>query len=57
LDAQKLAEKEGIKYFEISAKTGEGISKMIYSSIAELSFFDQLYIKDKNQIINELGIL
>jgi len=28
---------------------------MIYSAIADLSFFDQFDIKDKNHIINELG--
>lgn len=50
-----MAEKEGLKYFEISAKTGENISKMIYSAIADLSFFEQFDIKDKNHIINELG--
>jgi len=55
IEAEKLAEKEGLKYFEISAKTGENISKMIYSAIADLSFFEQFEIKDKNQIIYELG--
>ena len=54
-EAQKVAEKEGLKYFEISAKTGENISKMIYSAIADLSFFEQFDTKDKNNIIYELG--
>ena len=56
VEAQKVAEKEGLRYFEISAKTGENISKMIYSAIADLNFFEQFDIKDKNSIINELGI-
>ena len=44
-----------MKYFEISAKTGQNISKMVYSAIADLNFFEQFDIKDKNIIINELG--
>jgi len=56
-EAQKVADKEGLKYFEISAKTGDNISKMIYSAIADLSFFEQFDVIDKNSIINELGKL
>ena len=52
-EAEKLAIKEGIKYFEVSAKTGDGVSRMTYSAISDLSFFDQFEI-DRNIIINEL---
>jgi|LauGreDrversion4_2_1035121.scaffolds.fasta_scaffold1602742_1 hypothetical protein len=38
-------------YFEVSAKTGENMKKMVYSSIAELPFFENLKIED---VITEL---
>ena len=52
-EAEKLAKKENIKYFEISAKTGDGVDRMAYSAISDLSFFDQFDV-DRNVIINEL---
>jgi hypothetical protein len=54
-DAISFAEKENIFYFEISAKTGENMKKMIYSSIAELPFFEQYKTPgDEDQILNQL---
>ena len=53
VESENLAKKENIKYFEISAKTGNGISRMLYSAISDLSFFEQFDV-EKNVIINEL---
>jgi hypothetical protein len=49
-----LAEKEGLLYYEVSAKTNENIITMFYSSIAELGFFEQFGINDKNKLIDEI---
>jgi Ras-related protein Rab-5C len=56
-EAEKLANKEGLMFFEISAKTNENIKKAFYSSIAELPFFEQANIGNKQKLINELGKL
>jgi GTPase SAR1 family protein len=53
----KLAEKEGLLYFELSAKTNENVLLMFYSSIAELQFFEQYDIQDKNKLIQEISKL
>ena len=53
-EGQKLAEKEKMLFFEVSAKNSINVSHMIYSCIAELPFFAQLEIKDKNRLIEEL---
>ena len=49
----ELASKEGMKFFETSAKSGENVSRMMYSCIAELPFFEQ-YSVDKEALIKEL---
>jgi tRNA U34 2-thiouridine synthase MnmA/TrmU len=54
-EGEKLAQKEGLIYFEISAKTGLNINKMFYTAIAHLSFFDNLDIDNKEELIDELG--
>ena len=38
-EGEALAQKEGISFFEVSAKTLEGIKKMFYNSVADLSIF------------------
>jgi hypothetical protein len=43
-----------MSFFEVSAKTSENINKMLYSVIAELPFFDQYQIQNKNELIEEL---
>ena len=53
-DGKILAEKENMKFFEVSAKNGENINKMMYSCIAELPFFEQFQINNKDELINEL---
>ena len=54
-DAINLANKEGLMFFEVSAKSGENVKKMFYSIVAELPFFEE-YGSNKNKLINELGI-
>jgi hypothetical protein len=56
-EAKLLAEKENMMYFEISAKTGEGLKRMIFASIAELPFFEQFKIEKNEDLVNELGII
>ena len=54
-EALSYAEHENIFYFEISAKTGENITKLIYTSVAELPFFEQFKVSHEDvQIFNEL---
>ena len=53
-EGKDLANKEQMMFFEASAKTGENVNKMMYSCIAELPFFEQFQIGDKEQLIKEL---
>ena len=52
-DAKSLANKENLFYFETSARTGEGIKYMLYSSLSELPYFEQ-FKEEKEKIISEL---
>lgn len=54
-DAEKLANREGLVFFEVSAKTSLNLNKMFYSSIAELPYFEQYEIISKQKLIEELG--
>ena len=56
-EGQSLAEKEKMFFFEVSAKNTINVSHMIYSCIAELPFFAQFEIKDKNKLIEDLESL
>ena len=53
-EGKNLANKEQMLFFEVSAKNGENINKMMYSCIAELPFFEQFQIDNKEQLIKEL---
>ena len=53
-EGKNLANKEQMMFFEVSAKSGENINKMMYSCIAELPFFEQFQIDNKEQLIKEL---
>ncbi len=53
-EGRDLANKEQMMFFEVSAKTGENINRMMYSCIAELPFFEQFQIRNKDQLIKEL---
>jgi hypothetical protein len=54
-EALKLVEKEGLHFYEVSAKTNENILTMFYSSIVELPFFEQFEVQNKQQLIEQLG--
>ena len=53
-EGKALAKREQMIFFEASAKTGENVNRMIYSCIAELPFFEQFQIGNKEQLIKEL---
>jgi hypothetical protein len=42
-------------YFEISAKTGHNINKMFYTAVAQLSFFDNFEVDNREELANEIG--
>jgi hypothetical protein len=54
-EGEKLASKEGLLFFEISAKTNENVKTLFYSVVAELPFFEQ-YNNNKSRLIGELGM-
>ena len=53
-EAEELAEREGLLFFECSAKTNENIKNMFYSSIAGLSTFGIYDQQEKENLIREL---
>ena len=58
-EGEALAQKEGISFFEVSAKTLDGIKKMFYNSIADLSIFAELNSNKENlvkELIQENGV-
>ena len=52
-EGETLAQKEGIAFFEVSAKTGDEIKNMIYSSVADLSTFAE-HNSNKENLVKEL---
>lgn len=50
-----MANKEGILYFEVSAKTNFNVKKAFFSSLAELPIFEKLFQGEKDKLIKELG--
>ena len=53
-EGKNLAEKEKMLFFEVSAKSGTNVNRMMYTSIAQLPFFYQFHIEDKAKLISEL---
>lgn len=53
-EGQKLAAKEGLMFFELSAKTNLNLKKVFFSVVAELPFFEQ-FDQMKEKVVNELG--
>ena len=53
-EGQILANKEKMLFFEVSAKSGENVNKMMYSCIAELPFFEQYQKENKEDLVKEL---
>ena len=52
-DGEALAQKEGISFFEVSAKTGDNIKNMFYNVVVELPTFAE-NSANKEAIIKEL---
>ena len=52
-DGEALAQKEGIQFFEVSAKTGDNIKNMFYSAVANLSTFAENN-SNKENLVKEL---
>jgi hypothetical protein len=53
-EAERYAQKNKLLNFEVSAKTGQNMTKMIYYSIANLPFFGQFKV-GCDELIRELG--
>ena len=53
-EGKNLAIKEKILFFEVSARGGDNVNRMMYSCIAELPFFEQFEINDKEELIKDL---
>ena len=53
-EGQEIAEREGIKFFECSAKTNENIKYMFYASIAGLSTFGVYEESERENLVKEL---
>ena len=53
-EGQEIAEREGIKFFECSAKTNENIKYMFYASIAGLPTFGVYEESERENLVKEL---
>ena len=53
-EGKDLANKEKMMFFEVSARNGDNVNRMMYSCIADLPFFEQFQVENKEQLIKEL---
>ena len=53
-EGEELAQKEGLSFFECSAKTNENIKLMFYSSVAGLPTFGEGDSAEKENLVKEL---
>ena len=53
-EGEELAKKEGLLFFECSAKTNENIMNMFYSSIARLPIFEIDNESERDNIVRDL---
>ncbi len=52
-EGQQFAQKEGLSFFEVSAKTGENVKLMFYTAVADLPTFAE-GASNKDNLIKEL---
>ena len=58
-EGEALAQKEGIAFFEVSAKTGDNIKNMFYSAVADLPTFAESNTNKENlikELLQENGV-
>ena len=53
-EGEEIAEREGIKFFECSAKTNDNIKNMFYASIARLPTFGVYEESERENLVKEL---
>ena len=53
-EGKNLANKEKLLFFEVSARNGDNVNRMTYTCIAEMPFFEQFKIEDKEGLIKDL---
>ena len=53
-EGKNLANKEKLLFFEVSARKGDNVNRMMYTCIAEMPFFEQFKIEDKEGLIKDL---
>ena len=59
-EGEELAKKEGITFYEVSAKTDENIKNMFYSAVVELPTFSQSNTNKENlikELMQENGVV
>ena len=49
-----IANKENLLFFEVSAKTGDNVNRMMYTCISKLPFFEQFEIENKEELVKDL---
>ena len=57
-EGEALAQKEGIAFYEMSAKSGEGIKNMIYNAVSDLTVFAEHNNKESlmKELMEENGV-
>ena len=53
-EGKNLANKEKLLFFEVSARKGDNVNRMMYTCISEMPFFEQFKIEDKEGLIKDL---
>jgi small GTP-binding protein len=53
-DGQNLAKKEGMLFFETSAKTGKGVIEMFFTSFSLIDFFNDKRVNNNDNLVKDL---